>query len=177
MRFRFFQMFLNYGVVGFAFCSSACSITGLPGDLKMGELTAEQAIQVCEATEDFQEREVSAGERRTYGCNLAGMAAGVVASSIRGSYQEACEEALAECSESASDEDDANAEDACDSATYPESCDATIAQYEACQRDSVESIREFNASFSCAPPEDNAADDDEEEGACSQFLSACYGDR
>lgn len=178
VRIRLSHFFLSCGAASLGFFSSACSITGLPGDLKMGELSAEQAIQVCEATEEFQQREVSAEERRVYGCNLAGTAAGVVASSIRGSYQDACEETRADCLASESDDNVENEDGACDSATYPESCNATIAQYEACQRDSVDSIRDFNASFSCVPPDENAPaeEEEEEEGACSVYLDACYGE-
>ena len=177
MRIQLSHILLSSCALGLSLVSGACSITGLPGDLKMGELSAEQAIQVCENTELFQERELSAEERRLHGCNLAGTAAGIVASSIRGSYQEACEEARAECLTAEPDEQDENVEGACDSASYPDNCNATIAQYEACQHESVESVREYNASFSCAPPDETATDDDaDEDSACSDYLAACYGD-
>lgn len=171
------SILLSSAVACIAVVSSACSITGLPGDLTMGELSSEQAIQVCESTQDFQERELSDEERKIYACNLRGIAAGVVAQTVRGSYEEACEEARSDCLRAESNEEAEGAqaeEPACDNASFPEGCDATIAQYEACQRDTIQSIRDYNASFSCAPPEESEAQGEEEEGPCSVYYEACY---
>jgi hypothetical protein len=122
----------------------------------MGELSSEQAVQVCETTEAFQARELSAEERKRYACNVAGAAAGALAADMRRSYEEACEEFRAECLSDAS-------------------CDATIAQYEACQRDTVQSTRDYNASFSCAPPDDGDASSEEAASPCAIYLESCYG--
>lgn len=172
MRSRVSQKIFSCGVLWMASLSSACSITGLPGNLTMGELDSSQAVQVCETTQDFQERELSAEERKSYSCNLAGVAAGIIASTLRASYEDACAEARMDCMNSESNDE----ETGCENASFPENCDATIAQYESCQRDTVRQAREYNASFSCSPPEENTGtEEDEDENPCSVYIDACYG--
>src|SRR5690606_34570420 len=111
-------------------------------------------------------------ERKTYACNLAATIAGSVASGTGGDYTEACTEAQTTCEE---DDADEGAEVDCEDVTYPDDCDATVEQYEACQRETVESIKTSNAEFTCEEPSDDESEeeDDDEKSACEIYREAC----
>lgn len=61
----------------------------------------------------------------------------------------------------------------CDDPSMPSDCEATVAEYEACQRELVENVKKANAEFTCAEPEDDEDDDDEAESACDIFYDKC----
>lgn len=154
--------------------ATGCTYSGLPGDLVLGEMSEEEALKLCESTQRFHEENVSAEDRKTYACNMAGMIAGSVAGGFGGDYEETCTEARSECEEE--DAEEAKEPD-CEDASFSEDCEATVEQFEACQKEMVEEIKKANAEFTCAEPEDDdddeGDDDDGEESACKTFYKAC----
>lgn len=149
--------------------SSACTYSGLPGDVALSELTEEQSQQLCSATETYLEDNLSAQDRKNFACNLTGAIAGALVG--EDAYAETCTDAQQSCLEEPDDEEDTTTASDCDSAVVS-NCTATVEQYEACTREIVSTIKESNASFSCddGPTTD---EEDDEESACEVYQRTC----
>lgn len=158
--------------VAFSACSS--TLSGLPEDLPMSDLTAEQAVTLCEATTKYQEENFTAQDAQALGCTVTGMTAGALAGE---GYEEACTTAQSECL--AGEPDPAEEKDCSDAAAEADDCAATVAQFEACLKESIDQMKSMTESFSCADgpgePEESAGDETAEKSACEIYAEACGG--
>lgn len=151
---------------------SACTYSGLPGDLALSELTEEQSQQLCNATQDYLDDNLSAQDRKTFGCNLRGTLAGSFVD--EDAYAETCTDTQTTCLAEEDQQEDTGDATNCGGVGVS-NCTATVEQYEACTRELIDNIKESNASFSCedGPTPDDQQDD--EEIACADYQKICSG--
>ncbi|MFZ9886108.1 MAG: hypothetical protein ACO3JL_01295 [Myxococcota bacterium] len=154
---------------------SACTYSGLPGDVPLSELTEEQSQQLCTATDAYVDSSLSAQDRKTFSCNLAGSIAGAFVG--EDAYTETCTEARQNCldDDDQGGEEETSEESNCENAGVS-NCTATVEQYEACTREIVDTIKESNASFSCEDGPGTEEEGDEEETACEAYQKTCGGE-
>lgn len=163
-------------IPAFALATGCGTYSGLPADLVLGEMSDEEALKLCEATQRYNEEQLSEDERKTYACNFAASVAGAFASAMGDDFEEACTEAQSTCDEGDDEEGEEDQEDACSDVTFPEGCKATVEQFEACQKENIEEIKRAIDEFTCTEPESDDEGDDDDDGeksACEIFREAC----
>jgi len=109
--------------------------SGLPPDKKANELTTDEADQLCDATVETANTELAAVDA----CKLPGYTGALLAYASGASdedIQAACQESYDDCEESGAGDIEFQS---CNTTTMAqESCEMTVAQYEACTADQIQ---------------------------------------
>ena len=148
--------------------------SGLPGDKRADELTPEEAKQLCAAAQKHYEEVISDEELIEYICTSRALAES-------GGELEVCEEHQQMCVAEPSPEvetiaEEVRAEGICDPIALS-TCEATVAQVEACLAEFAQHIDVLYASHDCSKlAQPNQPPEEESIGPkCMAIASACPG--
>lgn len=122
------------------------AISGLPDDdRKVSDLTKEERVQLCEATTEYAEREISDDEVKRASCSFEGA---FIAVALGGGDVDDCVAARDECLAEAMPIAEATEEEAtCD--LESDTCKATVGEVEACVEEFVTAAQEFFGALDC----------------------------
>ncbi len=157
-------------------CLLACSLavacggasgpvdSGLPADKKVSELSDSEAEQLCEARADHQAGLISESEAKRAGCTIGGLFTGTV---------EGCEEFVKACLDAPS-ETDPGQPGTC-TLGFNATCEATVADVEACLTDLNVASADALKSISCSDLENMSTGEPSSPASCSSISSTCPG--
>lgn len=163
-------------VVMFVACGDAEFSSSLDSELKVSDMSDEEAATFCEEGEAFEEDASDTMEE--LGCIFA--AAFGAAFSEEGQEVQACEQTYDACMSGEMENMDEGAEydDTCDIEEMDRSnCDATVGQIIACAEEELEKMEQVVSDFSCSDiADEDAAMEEEEMGpACQAVEDVCPG--
>ena len=165
-------VFSSLAVAALLFGLSACSQRlnlGAPGDVRLDDLTAQEAAEACDSYKAYYDDEIPVDERLRVSCTRHG----VKEASDRGKLS--LEELRRVCAEerdsclNRSDERDVRLGDSCD--FNKGSCQATIDELEPCLEAIVDETAYEYAYFEC----ETITSDDARPRVDEDRLEACYG--
>lgn len=143
--------------------------TNVPAHKSIGELTDEEATSLCKATEAAYKRKVSAQDQKNFTCTMVGVMFGGM---MGGEDPVAgCEMYRTQCLES-DEEFEEEAEDSCELDARAESCEVTVAEYQACINARVDAIGQLASTISCEMATDPEGIMDEPQ-ACKVLEEKC----
>ncbi|MDC0667914.1 hypothetical protein [Nannocystis radixulma] len=149
------------------------SISGLPEDKEVSELTATEQVQLCEAGSAYAHREITEDDLIRAECSFEGIVDSVTESD--GSV-EACNEARDECLTSPEDVGEPEEGESCQPGDWS-TCKTTVGELDACIEEIVTDLKAFYELFDCANIErfkDEGMPQEPERGeACSRVQSEC----
>lgn len=158
--------------------AAACGspVSGLPPDLALNEMSEEQAVQMCEAFEEYGDNQISEDELKAIACAFGATFAAAAAD--EGEELDACQAAYDECFEAEPDEAEEPVEVDCSEARAPSDCTATTLEVEECYVDRITALKEAAASVSCeAIVEDLDSEEeaeDDEPASCEDLDASCF---
>lgn len=149
------------------------SISGLPEDKEVSELTATEQVQLCEAAADYAHREITEDDLIRAECSFEGIVDSVTESD--GSV-EACNKARDECLASPENPAEPEEGESCQPGDWS-TCKTTVGNLDACIEEIVTDLKAFYELFDCANIEgfkDEGMPQAPEQGeACSRVQSEC----
>ncbi|MCY1061575.1 hypothetical protein [Nannocystis sp. SCPEA4] len=150
------------------------SISGLPEDKEVSELTDAEQVQLCEADKAYTNREITEDDINRAVCSFQGIVDSLTESD--GSV-EACNKARDECL--ASPENLVHVEEVDCQPGDLSACKTTVGELDACVEEIVTDLKTFYEVFDCANLErfkDEGPPQGPERGdACSHVQSECPG--
>lgn len=160
-RLSIFALFL-------AGCSASFS-SSLTDSLTLAELDETQTCTLQEEQNDFFEKAFSDKDGCTFGAQIE--AAFAIAFEQSTDYTATCEAAFDTCMDGGDDDEEYVFE--CYDWSVPEDCSYTIADFEACQNEYTDALRDVLA-MGCDEPEDMEGDSTELSATCQAIQDECY---
>ncbi len=129
-------------MVPFLFLVGCGFSTGVSGSKTLGELSDDEVCQTSDAAASYADRKISASDA----CYVGAQFAAAFGTMDGGDFSAACETAYDECMASA--DVDTEECDPSDGFSYPDTCSATVSDFEACVQEEVDALKDL-ASNKC----------------------------
>ncbi|MER2562094.1 MAG: hypothetical protein ABTQ32_15315 [Myxococcaceae bacterium] len=127
--------------------------TSLPGNSQVSTLSTDQMRQLCRDRQKYFESAYTTADRKTFGCNLGAVIGGAIASAFSGvdAGIAACQMTFTDCEAGkGSTAADGGTSDACAMVMADATCTATVADFNSCYAEQVETLRPYTKTSQCA---------------------------
>lgn len=150
--------------------------TSVPGNSQVSSLTVDQTRQLCRDRQKYLETAFTAAEKKTFGCSLTSLVGGAIAGAFGGPDAgiAACTMAFNDC-QASSGSSDAGTSDGCAMLMVDATCAATVADFNTCYVEQVESLRPFAKGQQCASlaSSDGGSPTATKTTTCDKIASTC----
>lgn len=150
--------------------------TSVPGNSQVSSLSVDQTRQLCKDRQKYFETAYTTAERKTFGCSLASLIGGSIATAFNGPDAgiAACTMAFNDC-QASTGSSDGGTTDPCAMVMTESGCTATVSDLNTCYVEQLEALRPWTRGHQCTTlaATDGGSPTATRSTTCDKIASSC----